>query len=54
MLEQYENGDLHYQLGTESVLKEGEQKVKIGKEIWDKIEQKNIRNKFIWEKRYKK
>ena len=49
MLKQYENGDLHYQLGTERVLKEGEQKVKIGKEIWDKIEQKNIRNNFRWE-----
>ena len=51
MIQQYENGDLHYQLGTERVLKEGEQKVKIGKEIWDKIEQKNIliRNNFIWE-----
>ena len=50
MLQQYENGDLHYQLGTERVLKEGEQKVKIGKEIWDKIEQKNIRSDFRWEK----
>ena len=49
MLQQYENGDLHYQLGTQRVLKQGEQKVKIGKEIWDTIEQKNIRNKFIWE-----
>ena len=49
MLQQYENGDLHYQLGTQRVLKEGEQKVKIGQEIWETIEQKNIRNDFRWE-----
>lgn len=49
MLKQYENGDLHYQLGTERVLKEGEQKVKIGKEIWDLIERKNIRSNFRWQ-----
>lgn len=49
MLQQYEDGDLHYQLGTERVLKEGEQKVKIGKEIWDLIERKNIRSNFRWQ-----
>ena len=49
MLQQYENGDLHYQLGSERVLKEGEQKVKIGKEIWDKIEQKSIKYNFRYQ-----
>ena len=49
MIQQYENGDLHYQPGTERVLKEGEQKVKIGKEIWEKTIQKNYSQSFIWE-----
>ena len=49
MIQQYENGDLHYQPGTQRVLKEGEQKVKIGKEIWEKTIQKNYSQTFIWE-----